>query len=111
MFPAMNYGAEAQGRKECAVERAMDVIGGRWTTLIVRELLGGTRRFSEIRAALAGISPKTLTERLRDLESAGVLERVVYPEVPPRVEYTLTERGRSLEPVIAAMRDWGLRWT
>jgi DNA-binding HxlR family transcriptional regulator len=107
----MNYGAEAQGRKECAVERAMDVIGGRWTTLVVRELLGGTRRFSEVRAALAGISPKTLTERLRDLESAGVLERVVYPEVPPRVEYTLTERGRSLEPVIAAMRDWGLRWT
>lgn len=89
------------------MERTLDVIGGRWTTLVVRELLGGTRRFSELRGALSGVSPKTLTERLRALEEAGVLERTVYPEVPPRVEYALTGRGRALEPVIAAMRDWG----
>lgn len=76
--------------------------------LVIRDLLGGTRRFSELRASLQGISPKTLTDRLRALEEHGLVERVLYPEIPPRVEYTLTERGRGLEPVIASLRDWGL---
>jgi DNA-binding HxlR family transcriptional regulator len=66
-----------------------------------------TRRFSELRASLAGISPKTLTDRLRDLEQHGLVERVSYAEIPPRVEYTLTNKGRTLEPVIGALADWG----
>lgn len=90
----------------CAVERTLEVIGPKWTLLILRELLGGTKRFGELRAAL-GVNPKTLTDRLRDLEARGVLDRTVYPEVPPRVEYDLTERGRELGPVVAAMARWG----
>ncbi|MDL2345235.1 helix-turn-helix domain-containing protein [Deinococcus sp. MIMF12] len=103
----MKYGNAAVRRPECGVERTMDVLGGRWTTLIVRELLGGKRRFSELRRALQGISPKTLTARLRDLEGREVLTRTVYAEVPPRVEYTLTPRGEALGEIIAAMARWG----
>ncbi|BDP42488.1 transcriptional regulator [Deinococcus aetherius] len=106
----MNYEEQVR-RKECSVERTVDVIGGRWTTLIVRELLRGTRRYGELRAALTGVSPKTLTDKLRELEEQGVLTRTVYPAVPPRVEYTLTPKGRALEGVIAAMHAWGDRWT
>lgn len=97
-------------RKECAVERTLDLIGNRWTSLIVRELLTGTKRFSELKKSLEHISPKTLTERLKDLEEHGLLTRTVYPEVPPRVEYTLTEKGRALGPIFEAMREWGSRW-
>lgn len=103
----MKYGNAAVRRPECGVERTMDVLGGRWTTLIVRELLGGTRRFSELRRALVRISPKTLTARLRDLETQGVLTRTVYAEVPPRVDYALTPRGEALGEIIAAMARWG----
>lgn len=103
----MKYGNAAVRRPECGVERTMDVLGGRWTTLIVRELLGGKRRFSELRRALVRISPKTLTARLRDLEEQGVLTRTVYAEVPPRVDYTLTPRGEALGEIIAAMARWG----
>lgn len=92
---------------DCPVGRALAVIGGKWTMLILRELYVGTRRFGELRAALAGISPKTLTERLRILEQQGIVSRTVYPEVPPRVEYSLTGRGRTLGPIIEAMREWG----
>ena len=106
----MNYGEQVKAR-ECSVERTVDVISGRWTTLIVRELLGGTRRYGELRATLKGVSPKTLTDKLRDLETQGVLTRTVYPSVPPRVEYSLTPKGRALEGVIAAMKAWGDRWT
>ncbi|WP_102125165.1 winged helix-turn-helix transcriptional regulator [Deinococcus planocerae] len=106
----MNYEQRVR-RKECSVERTVDVIGGKWTTLIVRELLRGTRRYGELRAALAGVSPKTLTDKLRELEEGGVLTRTVYPAVPPRVEYALTPKGRALEGVIQAMHVWGERWT
>jgi DNA-binding HxlR family transcriptional regulator len=88
----------------CPVSRALD---GRWTILVVRDLLGGTRRFGELRASLAGISPKTLTDRLRSLEQHGLVERRIYAEVPPRVEYSLTESGRTLTPVLEALADWG----
>ncbi|MER3443722.1 MAG: transcriptional regulator [Meiothermus sp.] len=98
-------------RKECAVERTLDLIGNRWTSLIVRELLMGTKRFNEIKKNLEHISPKTLTERLRELEEQGLITRTVYPEVPPRVEYALTEKGRALGPIFEAMREWGSRWT
>ena len=103
----MNYGRAVVSRPECGVERALQVIGGKWTTLILRELLAGTRRYSELKRTLGRVSPKTLTERLRQLEAQGLLVRRVYAEVPPRVEYTLTERGQGLGDIIAAMARWG----
>ena len=96
---------------ECTVERTLEVIGGKWTTLVLRDLLTGTKRFGELRASLGKIPPKTLSERLRDLELHGALVRVQFPEIPPRVEYTLTEKGRALGAIIQAMGDWGERWT
>jgi DNA-binding HxlR family transcriptional regulator len=91
----------------CPVARAVGILDGKWTMLVIRDLLGGTRRFSELRASLAGISPKTLTDRLRSLEEHGLVQRVAYAEIPPRVEYTLTAEGRRLEPVIGALAAWG----
>ena len=86
---------------------AVRVLDGKWTMLVIRDLLTGTKRFSELRASLAGISPKTLTDRLRDLEQHGLVQRLSYAEIPPRVEYSLTAKGRTLEPVIGALADWG----
>jgi DNA-binding HxlR family transcriptional regulator len=100
-----------QLQPECTVERTLEVIGGKWTTLILRDLLTGTKRFGELRSSLGNIPPKTLTERLRNLEEQGALERVQFPEIPPRVEYTLTEKGRALGAIIEAMAHWGSRWT
>ena len=91
----------------CPVARAVAVLDGKWTLLVIRDLLGGSKRFGELRDSLAGISPKTLTDRLRDLESAGVLSRTMYPQIPPRVEYQLTDLGRSLAPVMNALADFG----
>ena len=91
----------------CPIERALLVLDGKWSTLIIRELLSGPKRFTELRTALAIGSPKTLTERLRILEHQGVLTRTVYAEVPPRVVYELTERGRSFRSVLEAMAAWG----
>jgi DNA-binding HxlR family transcriptional regulator len=93
--------------ESCPVARAVRVLDGKWTMLVIRDLLGGTRRFSELRASLAGISPKTLTDRLRDLERHGLVKRAMYAEIPPRVEYTLTQKGHALEPVISALAAWG----
>lgn len=103
----MKYGRAASARPECGVERTLGVIGGKWTTLVLRELLTGTRRYSDLKRALGRVSPKTLTERLRHLEAEGLLTRTVYAEVPPRVEYALTGRGESLGEIIAAMGRWG----
>jgi DNA-binding HxlR family transcriptional regulator len=97
----------AMGVRGCPIERAVNILDGKWTLLILRELFLGTRRFGELRFALAGVSPKTLTDRLRALERQGVLKRTVFPEIPPRVEYALTKRGRNALPVIEALRDWG----
>ncbi|MDA0163896.1 helix-turn-helix transcriptional regulator [Solirubrobacter ginsenosidimutans] len=94
---------------ECPVERALLVLDGKWSVLIIRELLGGPKRFTELRKALQIGSPKTLTERLRILEHQGVLTRTVYAEVPPRVVYELTERGQSFRSVLEAMAAWGDR--
>lgn len=91
----------------CPVDRTLQVLEGRWATLIVRELLDGPERFGELRAALTGIGPKTLTDRLRHLQDRGVLTRSAYAEMPPRVVYELTEHGRTLEPVLLAMWSWG----
>jgi DNA-binding HxlR family transcriptional regulator len=94
-------------RSGCGVEACLAVLDGKWTTLLVRELLGGPRRFGELRSALGGPSAKTVTERLRTLEHQGVLTRTVHAEVPPRVVYELTTKGESLRPVLLAMLRWG----
>lgn len=95
------------GAKGCPIEKAVSILDGKWTLLILRELFTGMKRFGELRSELEGISPKTLTERLRILEEQGIVRRTIYPEVPPRVEYSLTEYGETLRPVIDALRTWG----
>ena len=94
----------------CPVARTAQIMGNKWTPLIVRDLAEGQRRFSELERSLHGISPKTLSERLKRLEEAHVLERRCFAEVPPRVEYSLTDKGHALLPVIESMREFGLHW-
>ncbi|MCO1580804.1 helix-turn-helix transcriptional regulator [Crossiella sp. SN42] len=94
---------------ECPIARFLIVLEGPWATLVVRELLEGPRRFTELRAALPGISPKTLSARLKGLERSRLLTRTAYAEVPPRVEYELTEAGYRLRPVFTAMAEWAER--
>ncbi|AII74224.1 winged helix-turn-helix transcriptional regulator [Bifidobacterium coryneforme] len=91
----------------CPVETTLLLISDKWKVLILRDLLGGTLRFGELRRSLGSVSQKVLTANLRQMERDGLVHRKVYPEVPPRVEYSLTETGKSLRPVIEAMRDWG----
>ncbi|MGI5883857.1 MAG: winged helix-turn-helix transcriptional regulator [Candidatus Spyradocola sp.] len=83
------------------------LIGDKWKVLILRDLLTGTKRFGELKKSLGGVSQKVLTAQLRDMEETGLLTRKAYAEVPPRVEYSLTELGRSLAPILDAMRSWG----
>ena len=94
----------------CPVARTAAIIGNKWTPLIVRDLAEGHKRFSELERSLRGISPKTLSERLKRLEEAEVVERQCFAEVPPRVEYTLTPKGHALLPVIESMRAFGRQW-
>jgi DNA-binding HxlR family transcriptional regulator len=94
----------------CPVARTAEIISGKWTLLIIRDLTTGTKRFSQLERSLCGISPKTLSERLTALEREGVLHRRTYAEVPPKVEYSLTEKGQALVHVIDAMRAYGNRW-
>jgi DNA-binding HxlR family transcriptional regulator len=94
----------------CPVARTAELIGNKWTPLIIRDLVKGEKRFSELERSLRGISPKTLSERLKKLEDANVVNRKCYAEVPPRVEYTLTEKGIALLPVIDSMRSYGATW-
>ena len=91
----------------CPVETTLLMISDKWKVLILRDLLNGTMRFSELRRSVGNISQKVLTANLRQMERDGLVHREVYPEVPPRVEYSLTETGRTLKPVIEAMKDWG----
>lgn len=93
----------------CAVDVTLRVVGGRWKVLILQELFTGTKRFSELRRAIHGITQKMLTQQLREMEEHGIVHRQVYPEVPPRVEYSLTPLGESLWPILMAMHDWGMR--
>jgi len=99
---AMNLG--------CPVARTAELIGNKWTPLIIRDLVKGEKRFSELERSLRGISPKTLSERLKKLEDANVVDRKCFAEVPPRVEYTLTPKGIALLPVIDSMRAYGATW-
>ena len=94
----------------CPVCRTSDIVCAKWTLLLVRDLAEGRSRFCELERSLTGISPRTLSLRLRALELEGIVERQTYPEVPPRVEYALTEKGRALLPIIDAMRGYGNRW-
>jgi DNA-binding HxlR family transcriptional regulator len=94
----------------CPVSRTAGVISGKWTILLVRDLAEGRCRFCELERSLAGISPRTLSLRLRALEEEGIVERHTYAEVPPRVEYALTAKGRDLLPIIDDMRTYGMRW-
>ncbi|WP_117212254.1 winged helix-turn-helix transcriptional regulator [Allorhizocola rhizosphaerae] len=97
----------AARRRGCGVERTLAVLDGKWTTLIVRELLSGPKRFGEIRAALDSPSAKTITDRLRALEHQRIITRTVYPEIPPRVVYELTGDGHSLAGILYEMLIWG----
>lgn len=94
----------------CPVGCCAEIISGKWTLLVIRDLAAGTCRFCELERSLAGISPRTLSLRLRALEEHGIIERHTYPEVPPRVEYGLTPKGTALVPLIEDMRDYGRRW-
>jgi DNA-binding HxlR family transcriptional regulator len=94
----------------CPVVRTAKLIEGKWTLLVLRDLANGINRFSTLERSLKGISPKTLAERLKTLEKVGVVTRRAYPEVPPRVEYTLTPMGRDLIPLIDHMREYGEKW-
>ena len=95
---------------ECSIEKALNVLDGKWTFLILRDLFEGTKRFGELRKSLHGVSPKTLSERLKELENKGIVKRTVYPTIPPTVEYSLTEKGKSLKPIIKEMKMWGAKW-
>jgi DNA-binding HxlR family transcriptional regulator len=94
----------------CPVCRTAEIISGKWTLLVIRDLAEENRRFCELERSLEGISPRTLSLRLRCLEEAGVVERHTFPEVPPRVEYALTDKGRALVPLIEDMREYGRAW-
>lgn len=94
----------------CPVETALMMIGDKWVVLIIRDLLTGTKRFGELQKSLKGVSQKVLTDKLRSMEERGVVNRTVYPEVPPRVEYSLTDFGCTLSPVMDALSDWGTNY-
>lgn len=91
----------------CPVEMTLQLIGNKWKILILRDLLTGTKRFGELKKSVTGITQKVITSNLRDMESSGLLTREVFPEVPPRVEYALTDTGYSLEPILDSMYSWG----
>jgi DNA-binding HxlR family transcriptional regulator len=94
----------------CSVAACAEIIGAKWTALLVHDLSEGPRRFSQLEHSCSGISPRTLSERLRALEDEGIVERHSYPESPPRVEYELTQKGEALLPIIDAMREFGHYW-
>lgn len=93
----------------CPVETCLNFISDKWKILILRDLYTGTKRFSELKKSLTNITQKMLTQQLREMESDGLISRKVYPVVPPKVEYSLTELGYSLQPVIDAMKNWGVK--
>src|SRR5262245_23868620 len=96
--------------ENCPVCRTAEVVSGKWTLLLVRDLAEGCTRFSELERSLTGISPRTLSLRLLALEEEGIVERHTFAEVPPRVEYCLTDKGRALVPIIDSMREYGKAW-
>lgn len=104
--------AKAYEINECPVARTLDLIGERWTILLLRDLLlQGPRRFQDFQTSLPGIAPNTLSARLKSLEDNGLVHRQLYNERPPRLEYVLTDKGKSLGPILKAMREWGAKHT
>ncbi|KAB7616212.1 helix-turn-helix transcriptional regulator [Amylibacter sp. SFDW26] len=93
--------------EHCPMEATLDLIGGKWKGVILFRLYEGTKRFNELSRLICTISPRTLTKQLRELEADGLISRTVYPVVPPKVEYNLTERGQTLQPVLLALMEWG----
>jgi DNA-binding HxlR family transcriptional regulator len=100
----------AESNATCPVCRTAEVVCGKWTLLLIRDLADGSARFCELERSLEGISPRTLSLRLRALEDEGIVARHTYPEVPPRVEYALTPKGEALVPLVEDMRKYGTRW-
>jgi DNA-binding HxlR family transcriptional regulator len=100
----------AESNAQCPVCRTANIVCGKWTLLVIRDLAGGSSRFCELERSLEGISPRTLSLRLRSLEEEGIVDRNTFPEVPPRVEYVLTDKGQALVPLIEDMRRYGVRW-
>lgn len=96
-----------QNYDKLCVTKTIKIIGSKWTVLIIRELFDGTKRFGELQRSLKGISPKTLSVRLRELEKHGIVKKKIFKEIPLHVEYSLTERGRTLQDILEAMRRWG----
>ena len=96
--------------ESCPVTACAEILSGKWTILLIRDLADGRSRFCELERSLEGISPRTLSLRLRALEEQGIIARKTFPEVPPRVEYSLTEKGRALIPIIDSMREYGRAW-
>lgn len=94
----------------CPVETTLTLIGDKWKVLVLRDLMGGTKRFGELKKSIGSVTQKVLTAQLRAMEESGLVNRKVYAEVPPRVEYTLTETGYSLKPILDSMWDWGLQY-
>lgn len=105
----MKAEAENYERLTCEVETTLKVIGGRWKVLIIRELLSGIKRFGELQRSLPGITQKMLTQQLRELEEDGIIHREVYAQIPPKVEYSLTPLGISLQPILYAMHQWAVQ--
>ncbi|RDU22503.1 winged helix-turn-helix transcriptional regulator [Anaerosacchariphilus polymeriproducens] len=101
---------ELKDLPDCPVETTLFLISDKWKVLIIRDLLNGTMRFGELKKSITGISQKVLTQHLRAMEESGLISRKVYAQVPPKVEYTLTETGMSLKPVLDAMWHWGLKY-
>ncbi len=98
--------------RHCPIARTLDIVGDRWTLLILRDLiLRGARKFSDFEQSLSGISPNTLSSRLKTLEEEGILERRFYDQHPPRAEYVITSRGRKLGPILKTLREWGEQYT
>lgn len=100
-------GVSPQDLPACPVETTLKLIGNKWEVLVLRDLMPGTKRFGELKQSIGGISQKVLTSKLREMEADGLVERHVFAEVPPRVEYSLTPLGRTLKPVLDAMEQWG----
>lgn len=106
-----NYIPKIPVNIECNVEKTLDVLGGKWAFLVLRELFEGTRRFGELQRNICGVSPRALTNTLRHLEDQGVLERHAFPTVPVTVEYSLTPKGVDLHQILKEMKLWAAKWT